>query len=62
MIDPLRSIPPVDRSVPAVELRRLTPIEREEERQRREREREKRRREQPDEPDRTSDGRLDIRA
>jgi hypothetical protein len=62
VIDPLRSVPPVDRSVPAVDLRLLTPAEREQERQRRERERRKRRRRQPDGEQRTADGRLDLRA
>jgi hypothetical protein len=38
-VDPLREISPVDRTVPAVELTRLTPLERERDRQRRERER-----------------------
>jgi hypothetical protein len=38
VIDPLRPISPADRTVPAVDLTRLTPLERERERQRRERE------------------------
>jgi hypothetical protein len=41
-MDPLRPIAPTDRTVPAVELTRLDPIERERDRQRRERERRRR--------------------
>jgi hypothetical protein len=41
-VDPLRPISPTERTVPAVELTRLTPLERERERQRRERERRRR--------------------
>jgi hypothetical protein len=50
------SIPPirdVDRTVPAVELTHLTPVEREQEKQRRERER--RRRKPPAEPRQSGD-------
>jgi hypothetical protein len=62
VIDPLRPVPPSERTVEPVDLRRLTPLEREEERKRRERERERRRREAGKGPQRTPDGRLDIRA
>jgi hypothetical protein len=60
VIDPLRPVPPTERTVEPVDLRRLTPLEREEERKRRERERERRRR-AAKAPERTPDGRLDIR-
>ena len=63
-MDPLRAIDPVDRSVPTVELRHLTPLEREEERQRRERERRKRRQQaQNRPPDAPEEGRpgIDVR-
>jgi hypothetical protein len=42
MIDPLREVSPTDRTVPAVELTILTPLEREREKQRREHERRRR--------------------
>jgi hypothetical protein len=43
-VDPIRPVSlPADRTVPAVELTRLTPLEREQEKQRRERERRRRR-------------------
>jgi hypothetical protein len=38
-VDPLRPIPAVDRTVPAVELTRLKPLEREEQRRERDRRR-----------------------
>jgi hypothetical protein len=60
VIDPLRPVSRSEPSVKPVELRRLTPLEREEERRRRERERERRKRAKA--PERTHDGRLDIRA
>jgi hypothetical protein len=51
-MDPIRPISRADRTVPAVELTRLTPLEREREKQRRERERQRRQKPQnrPDEP------------
>jgi hypothetical protein len=60
--DWIPAISPVDRTVPLVELRRLTPIEREEDRQRRERQR--RRKAEKAAPEPPSDGGLgiDIRA
>jgi hypothetical protein len=60
VIDPLRPVSRPEPSVAPVELRRLTPREREEERRRRERERERRSGQKA--PERTPDGRLDIRA
>jgi hypothetical protein len=59
VIDPLRPVSRPEPTVAPVELRRLTPLEREEERRRRERER---RRRPTQAPERTPDGRLDIRA
>jgi hypothetical protein len=61
VIDPLRPVSRPEPPVAPVELRRLTPLEREEERRRRERERERRRGARKP-PERTPDGRLDIRA
>jgi hypothetical protein len=49
-------IGPADRTVPPVDLRPLTPVEREEERQRRERERERRRKAPGRSPDTPGDG------
>jgi hypothetical protein len=51
-----------DRSVPRVELPRLTPVEREQERQRRERERRRRARPQPAGPRADGQGGIDVRA
>lgn len=58
-IEPIRS----DRTVPRVELTRLTPLEREQERQRRERERERRRRADRPTQEPRDDGRpgIDVR-
>jgi hypothetical protein len=49
-----------DRGVPRVDLRRLTPLEREDERERREQERRKRRKPAP-EPPRDGAGGIDVR-
>jgi hypothetical protein len=58
-IRPISSLP--DRSVPAVEFRRLTPIEREEERDRRERQRRRKAADRPpDAPPEGSSG-IDVR-
>jgi hypothetical protein len=62
VIDPLRPVSRPEPSVAPVESRLLTPLEREEERRRRERERERKRRNARKAPERTPDGRLDIRA
>jgi len=59
-VDPLRPVAPVDRTVPAVELTRLTPLEREREKQRRERER-KRRQTPSEKPATPGDSGLDVR-
>jgi hypothetical protein len=58
-IEPLRR----DSSVPRVDLPRLTPVEREQERQRRERERERRKRapQRPQEPPEDGRGGIDVR-
>jgi hypothetical protein len=61
MIDPLRPVSHSEPAVAPVDLRRLTPLQREEERRRRERRRDERRKAK-DAPERTPDGRLDIRA
>jgi len=61
VIDPLRPVAPTERTVEPVGLRHLTPLEREAEKDRRERERQKRRKARQ-EPKRTPDGGLDIRA
>jgi hypothetical protein len=60
VIDPLRPVSRPEPSVAPVESRLLTPLEREEERRRRERERKRRNARKA--PERTPDGRLDIRA
>ena len=61
-MDPLRPVPAVERTVPAVELTRLTPLERDE--QRRERERRRRARtapqRRPDAADEPNSG-IDVR-
>ena len=59
MTDRIEPVSRSDRAVTPVGLRPLTPAEREQERQRRERER---RRKGAAQPQRTPDGRLDIRA
>ena len=50
-----------DRTVPRVELPRLTPVEREQERQRRERERRRRARPRPGGPPREGGPAIDVR-
>ena len=63
-MDPLRPVSAVDRTVPAVDLARLTPLEREREKQRRERERKRRQAASrtPKKPAGPGDRRLDVRA
>jgi hypothetical protein len=64
-VDPLRPIPPTERTVAAVELTILTPIEREREKQRRERERDRKRRQAASQalgkPAAPGDSGLDVR-
>jgi hypothetical protein len=63
MIDPLRPVAPTERTVPAVELTRLTPLEREREKQRRERERKRRHTasQTPEKPATPGDSGIDVR-
>jgi hypothetical protein len=62
-MDPLRPIAPTERTVPAVELTILTPLEREREKQRRERQRKRRQAaaQAPGKPAAPGDSGLDVR-
>jgi hypothetical protein len=63
-VDPIFPIARADRTVQPVDLPRLSPLEREQEKQRRERERKRRQRpaKGPEKPADAGDGGLDVRA